>query len=69
MKKELQYQVTVTVKGATDGIEGILYFVKATDKEHAKTVAMEKYEKTKAKNREMLKNATAEIKPENVLLW
>ena len=67
--KERQYQVTVTVKGATENIYGLMYVVKATDKEHAKTVAMEKYEKTKAKNREMFKNATAEIKPEDVKLW
>lgn len=69
MKNRL-YQVTVTLHGAnTEEFDSLLYFVKAADKEHAKTVAMERFEQTKAKHPEILKNATAEIKPDNVLLW
>ncbi len=67
--KERIYQVTVTVNGVPKGMKRMLYFVVAADEKHAKTVAMEKFEQTKAKNREMFKNATAEIKSEDVKLW
>lgn len=68
--KSLLYQVKVRLHGAnTKEFDSLLYFVQATDKKHAETVAMKKFEQTKAKHPEILKNATAKINPKDVLLF